>query len=306
MRERIAALREWLERLLLWRVWERMLEIEFLDRSVALAGKAFVSFFPLVIVVAAFVPDRTRSSIISTVTARLGLEGDALATTREAFASSDDVRKATGLLGLAFMIFFVASFTTALQRAYLRAWRRPPGGRAGAHWRGVTWLLAMLTQLAVLGALRGALDGPLGIGLFAILTLAATSRHCGGSPRGSSCWAMSARACSSRPDVITGIALAVFAASATVWMPERGDGQRRRSSASSVSPSHWSPGSPVPRSASCSARVPGSSSLRTPAPSAALVRGGDGPTLAAGARPSLPPPDRELTLRDAFQSTSDS
>ena len=31
-------------------------KIEFLDRSVALAGKAFVSFFPLVIVVAAFVP----------------------------------------------------------------------------------------------------------------------------------------------------------------------------------------------------------------------------------------------------------
>jgi hypothetical protein len=29
-----------------------MLEIEFVDRSIALAGKAFVSFFPLVIVVA--------------------------------------------------------------------------------------------------------------------------------------------------------------------------------------------------------------------------------------------------------------
>ena len=38
--------RTWLERLLIWRVWERLLEIEFLDRSIALAGKAFVSFFP--------------------------------------------------------------------------------------------------------------------------------------------------------------------------------------------------------------------------------------------------------------------
>ena len=36
------------------RVWERLLEIEFVDRSVALVGKAFVSFFPLVIVVAGF------------------------------------------------------------------------------------------------------------------------------------------------------------------------------------------------------------------------------------------------------------
>ena len=67
-----------LERTLVWNVWERMLEIEFIDRSVALAGKAFVSFFPLVIVVAAFLPESMRSSIIETVTFRLGLNGDAL------------------------------------------------------------------------------------------------------------------------------------------------------------------------------------------------------------------------------------
>ena len=42
-RDRISGLRTRLQRLLLWRVWERMLEIEFVDRSVALAGKAFVS-----------------------------------------------------------------------------------------------------------------------------------------------------------------------------------------------------------------------------------------------------------------------
>jgi len=60
----MAALRTRLERLLVWRVWERMLEVEFIDRSVALAGKAFVSFFPLVIVVAAFMPEASapRSS----------------------------------------------------------------------------------------------------------------------------------------------------------------------------------------------------------------------------------------------------
>ena len=56
-------LRNRLERLLLWRGPERLLEIEFLDRSIALAGKAFVSFFPLVIVVAAFVPEGLRNSI---------------------------------------------------------------------------------------------------------------------------------------------------------------------------------------------------------------------------------------------------
>ena len=38
------------------RFWSRLLEIEFVDRAVALAAKAVVSFFPLLIVVAALSP----------------------------------------------------------------------------------------------------------------------------------------------------------------------------------------------------------------------------------------------------------
>src|SRR3954468_12322126 len=83
---------------LFWQVWERMLEIEFVDRSVALAGKAFVSFFPLIIVVAAFVPASVRTSIYSALTHRLGIEGEALHTAKQAFATSKDVRRATGVL----------------------------------------------------------------------------------------------------------------------------------------------------------------------------------------------------------------
>jgi uncharacterized BrkB/YihY/UPF0761 family membrane protein len=96
VRKRMTVLRTRLQRLLLWRAWERMLEIEFVDRSVALAGKAFVSFFPLVIVVAAFVPERARSSIITFVTSRLGMRGATFTLAREAFASSDDIRPEPG------------------------------------------------------------------------------------------------------------------------------------------------------------------------------------------------------------------
>ena len=156
VRARVETVREWASRTLLWKAWDRMLEIEFVDRSIALAGKAFVSFFPLLIVVAAFAPERIRSSIITAVAARLGVQGDALVLFREGFASSDDVRKATGVLGLVLTVFFATSFTPALQRVYLRAWRRPPArAGAGAYGRGVVWLLAMLATLAILGALRG-------------------------------------------------------------------------------------------------------------------------------------------------------
>ena len=169
-------MRTWLERLLIWRVWERMLEIEFVDRSIALAGKAFVSFFPLVIVVAAFVPERIRSSIVTAVAARLGVRGDSLELVRDGFASSDDVRKATGLLGLVLTVFFATSFTAALQRVYLRAWRRPPShSGAGAYGRGAVWLLATLTTLAILGGLRGVVDEGLLSGLLVIVALGVIS-----------------------------------------------------------------------------------------------------------------------------------
>jgi len=36
-------------------LWSRLLEVEFVDRSVALAAKLFVTFFPLLIVAAAVV-----------------------------------------------------------------------------------------------------------------------------------------------------------------------------------------------------------------------------------------------------------
>ena len=218
-RQRLDAVRTWLERLLIWRVWERMLEIEFVDRSVALAGKAFVSFFPLVIVVAAFVPERIRSSIVTAVAARLGVRGDALMLFREGFASSDDVRKATGVLGLVLTIFFATSFTTALQRVYLRAWRRPPSrAGAGAYGRGAVWLLAMLATLAILGALRGVFDEGLGSGLLVIVGLAVTS-----GLWWFTAWFFLQGEVRMRvlvpTGLVTGIALGGYALSAQVWMP---------------------------------------------------------------------------------------
>jgi membrane protein len=305
VRERIAVLRTQVERLLLWRVWERMLEIEFIDRSVALAGKAFVSFFPLVIVVAAFVPEGIRSSIITSVTARLGIRGDALTLARQAFASSDDVRKATGVLGLLLTIFFATSFTTALQRVYLRTWRRPPRtAGVGAYWRGVAWLLVVLVGMALLGSLRGALDGGLGFGLFAIVSLVATS----------GLWWFTAwfllqgevRARVLVPTgVITSIVTAGYAASATVWMPGVVTSNQAQFGFFGVALAlvTWFSGAAIcVLIGACAGPVLAEDTGRV----GSLIRGGESGTLTAGADPPLPPPARELGLRDAFRSTEDS
>ena len=303
-RQRLDAVRTRLERLLIWRVWERMLEIEFVDRSVALAGKAFVSFFPLVIVVAAFVPEGIRSSIVTAVAARLGVRGDAFTLFREGFASSDDVRKATGVLGLVLTIFFATSFTTALQRAYLRAWRRPPHPGAGAYWRGLAWLLVVLLSMAVLGALRGALGGAVGLGLFALVSLAVTS----------GLWWFTAwflllgdvRARVLLPTgVITSIALTAFAVSATVWMPGVVTDNEAQFGFFGVALSlvTWFSGAAIAvLVGACAGPVLAEDSGQI----GTFVRGGESSPLTAGAAPPLPPPTRDLSLRDAFQRADES
>src|SRR5262249_20053295 len=167
VRGRAQAIRGWAEQTLLWKVWDRMLEMEFVDRSIALAGKAFISFFPLIIVAAAFLPSHLRMSIFTTLTHRLGITGPSLGTVTQAFSSAEDIRRATGLLGLVLAIFYASSFTTALRRAYLRAWRRPPGGKAAGNYvRGVTWVAAFLVYMALLGVARNVLGNGAGIAAF--------------------------------------------------------------------------------------------------------------------------------------------
>src|SRR5438876_7820387 len=121
-----------------------MLENEFIDRGVALAARAFVSFFPAVIVVAAFAPPAVREAIGVALARRSGLSGPGLATFHSAFATADSVRRATGVLGLVFTVYYINSFTSALQRAYIRAWRRPPSSLVYGYALGATWLVAIL------------------------------------------------------------------------------------------------------------------------------------------------------------------
>ena len=304
MRQRMTALRTWLERLLLWRVWERMLEIEFIDRSVALAGKAFVSFFPLVIVVAAFVPEGIRSSIIDTLTARLGIQGDALVLTREALASSEDIRRATGLLGLVLTIFYANSFTTALRRVYQRAWRRPPHGGIAGYWRGAVCLLAVLVNMALLGALPDATGGGLGRALIAVLSLSVSFGLWWFTS-----WFLLLGEVRARvlvpTAVITSIATAGYAASATVWMPALVTSNEAQFGFIGVALAlvTWFSGAALCVLVGACA---GSVFAEDPGRLGSLIRGDEPALLSAGAPAALPPPLREPSFRDAFQTNDDS
>jgi membrane protein len=303
LRAQVARLRALAMETLVGRVWVRMLEIEFVDRGVALAGKAFVSFFPLVIVVAAFMPEDIRNAILTTITHRLGLTGDALATAREAFASSDDVRRATGILGLVLTFFFANSFTTALQRVYLRAWRRPYSGNVGAYTRGPVWLLSMLAFLAVTGGLSELLGGGVGKGAFLVLSIVTSSCMWWFTAwfllKGEVRWRALVPC-----GLITGIAMLGYAASARVWMPGVVTRNQEQFGFFGVALAlvTWFSGAAIcVIVGACAGPVIAEDRGRL----GALVRGRERSVLVEGAPEALGAPTRELRLRDAFSSTDD-
>jgi membrane protein len=304
VRGRARVIRGWAEQRLLWKVWDRMLETEFIDRSIALAGKAFISFFPLIIVVAAFLPSHLRMSIFTTVTHRLGITGASLATVRQAFSSADDIRRATGVLGLVLAVFYASSFTTALRRAYLRAWRRPPGGKAAGNYvRGVAWVAAFLVYMALLGGARNVLGGGAGIAPFVVVALALST----------AVWWFTAglmlkgqvRLRVLFPSgLITAVALSAYALSATLWMPDNVTSNNHQYGIFGVALAlvAWFSGAAICIVVGACA---GPVLAEDPGPIGRLVRGGGASALVEGALPPLPPPVRSLRLADAFSPSDD-
>ena len=303
VRNRVQVVRGRAEQTLLWKAWDRMLETEFIDRSIALAGKAFISFFPLIIVVAAFMPDHIRTSILTTVIHRLGITGPALATVRQAFASAQDIRQATGVLGLVLAFFYASSFTTALHRAYLRAWRRPPGKPVGTYVRGATWVAAIFAYIVLLSGARAVLAGGAGIAPFVMVALALST-----AMWWFTAWLMlrgQVRVRALLPaGLITAIAISAYTLSATLWMPNNVTTNNHQYGIFGVALAlvAWFSGAAICIIVGACA---GAVLAEDPGPIGRLVRNGAASPLVEGALPSLPPPVRSLRLSDAFSPSDD-
>lgn len=210
---------KWLEGTPVGSLWARLLEIEFVDRSVALATKLFVSLFPLLIVAASVAPDGVRRQMTDAVAVRLGVTGQARSLVQEAFSTPDAVRSATGLVGVLMALVYGVFFTTALQRAYLRAWRRPPGGGLGNKRRGMIWVAGVITLLYVLGASRTLIGGHAGTTVAWVLAVVLGTLGWWWTA-----WLMLRGEVRWRPllptAVITGFGGAFYAMASDLWMPK--------------------------------------------------------------------------------------
>jgi membrane protein len=304
VRRRFDPIQEWAERSIFWRVWERVLENEFVDRSVALGAKAFISLFPSLIVVAAFAPHSVRVSILNTIIHRAGLTGSSTATVKGAFVSADDTRRATGILGLIFTFFYVNSFTTALRRVYTKAWRRPPGGRASGYAVGVAFLVGLVAYFAILGGLRYVFGHGPQTALFAIMALLASIGVWLLAP-----WLMLQRQVRWRPlligAVITGTAMSVYAATASLWMPHTVAANQHQFGFFGVALAlvTWLSGAAtIIVVSACAAPVLAEDTGWI----GRIARGSESPELLVeGAVPSFPAPSRAMTLADAIGARRD-
>ena len=293
-----AAARGWAERTIFWRVWERMLENEFIDRGIALAAKAFVSFFPAVIVVAAFAPPSVRAALTLTLARRSGLSGQGLVIFRSAFTTASNVRRATGVLGLVFTLYYINSFTSALQRAYIRAWRRPPSSLVYGYALGACWLVGILAYFSLIGGLRAALGRGAGFVLFGILALAAAIGLWWVTP-----WVMLGRQVRLRvllpTGVLTGLGMSVYGAASSLWMPTTVSQNQHQFGFFGVALAMvtWLSGAAfIVVACACAAPV----LAEDRGALGRLVRGPDPAVLVPGAVPSLGAPVRAPTLSNAI------
>jgi membrane protein len=280
------------------RYWTRLLEVEFVDRSVALAAKAFVSFFPLLIVVAALSPPKARTSIVETFASRFGISGDVFATVKQAFASADETRAATGVLGALLVVAYAVSFTTALQRVYLRAWRRPPGGGARNKGRGAVWVAGILALMLLLSSVRRLVGGPAGtftlwaLGVIgAVLSWWWTARL---MLRGEVRW---------RPLLPTAVVIGVggwfYTLAASLWMPRTVSQQFEQFGAFGIALAFvtWFTGFSF---LIVGATVLGPVLAEGEDVVGRWLRAGEPSPLEPTAAPPLPGPDRPMRLSDAF------
>ena len=136
---------------------ERFIELEGFDRGMALAGQAFAALLPLLIVISALSPSDGRD-VTDTLINEFKLSGSAADARRAALARPTGPDSSVSLLSVLILAISALSFTRAMQRLSVRAWRLPKMGVRGNVW-GLAWLGAFVLWTSLQPLIIGLFDG---------------------------------------------------------------------------------------------------------------------------------------------------
>jgi membrane protein len=121
------------------------------DRGMTLAAQAFTSLFPLVIAVAALLPD-SSGSLADNFADAFGIPDSSRAVVEQALPAHPDTRGAFGILGVLIVVVSATSFSRALARMYGKVWQVTPPGWTGG-WRWVAALFGVALSAVTLRVL---------------------------------------------------------------------------------------------------------------------------------------------------------
>lgn len=152
VRERAVA---FLESSFIGRCIYRFIELEGVDRALALSSRAFVAVIPLATVASALSP--AGESFGERMVDRFELEGAAARAMRQLFATPSDVRGAVGVVGLVALIVTSVGLARMIQRTFERIWRLEPEGPRGIL-RALTWIGGFALWVAIVVPIRNALQ----------------------------------------------------------------------------------------------------------------------------------------------------
>jgi membrane protein len=135
----------------------RLVELQVVDRALALSSKLFVAILPLAILSSSILAGR---SFGDELVVRFGLTGAGADAARALFASPSQVQASLGFLGVLILASSVLSFARALEAVYVDCWRLEPSAR-GAFRRRLAWLGGLCVYIALLSPLRSVVSDPL-------------------------------------------------------------------------------------------------------------------------------------------------
>jgi membrane protein len=138
-------------------------EMDGVDRAMALAAQAFVALIPLVIVVAVSTERGHGSTLADQIVNRFGLEDSTATAVRRALPATGTVENGLSVLSVLVLVISALSFTRALQRMYERAWGLEARSFRDTAW-GFVWLGAFALYSILHPLLHGHVSGSLGLG----------------------------------------------------------------------------------------------------------------------------------------------
>src|SRR5918997_1970099 len=117
----------------------RFVEVQGIDRAMALAALAFSALIPLLIVVTAIFSRDDERDFAEGVIDQFELSGSSADNVRQAFSSTGSFEESVTLFGIALTLVSALAFSRGLQRLYEGAHRLPSRGLRGSR-SGIVWL----------------------------------------------------------------------------------------------------------------------------------------------------------------------